>query len=323
MDPVLIVGTGHIGTFAARAVTERGLGVIACDLRPSVGFFLRFGPPGAEVPLVVDALDEDELSHTIRAMEARSVVVCAGANGGAARQPTSADLRINALLPAAVARAAIAGGAGRLILVSSRAAYGPKEHAPLTETDAVRPPTPYGRSKLAGEIALREASSGSDLDVCILRASGSFGPVRYLKGSHSARLFDDLLVAARLGRAIRLEASADTVDEYLYVKDLAAAIARAVSCGAGRLPRVVNIGPGAVTDAETLAATFEAVTGGWRPTLSSAGGSRRSAIQPLSITLAKASLGFSPRFDLEAGLRDYVREIGWSRTRARASRATR
>jgi dihydroflavonol-4-reductase len=88
----------------------------------------------------------------------------------------------------AAARAARAAGVRRVVLVSSLAVTGPAAAGrPLDESAAPRPVTPYGRSKLAGEQAVRDAG----VAWTIVRPPAVYGP--------GDRQFLRLFRAARLG----------------------------------------------------------------------------------------------------------------------------
>ena len=81
--------------------------------------------------------------------------------------------RVNHLATARLAAAAQAAGVKRVVFVSTiRAQTGPRSDHILTEADTPRPTDPYGRSKLAAEIAL--ARSGADFTV--LRPVLVYGP---------------------------------------------------------------------------------------------------------------------------------------------------
>jgi len=80
---------------------------------------------------------------------------------------------VNHLATAALAKAARAARVKRLVFVSTvRAQTGPRSDHILTEDDPPRPTDPYGRSKLAAEIAL--ARSG--VDFTVLRPVLVYGP---------------------------------------------------------------------------------------------------------------------------------------------------
>jgi UDP-glucose 4-epimerase len=86
-------------------------------------------------------------------------------------------LRDNRDKTAALARAAAAGGARRLVFASSVKAMGEETGgAPFRIGDEPRPRDAYGRSKLAAEGALVEAARGSGLEWSIVRAPLVLGP---------------------------------------------------------------------------------------------------------------------------------------------------
>ena len=72
-----------------------------------------------------------------------------------------------------MARAAAAAGVKRFIYFSSISAGGP---GVKKEEDEPRPLTVYGRSKLAGELALRRAAAETGLDFVIVRPAMIYGP---------------------------------------------------------------------------------------------------------------------------------------------------
>ncbi|MCX5785634.1 MAG: NAD-dependent epimerase/dehydratase family protein [Elusimicrobia bacterium] len=73
-----------------------------------------------------------------------------------------------------MARAAAAAGVKRFIYFSSVSAAGPGDN--IKEEAEPRPLTAYGRSKLAGELALRRAAAETGLDFIILRPAMVYGP---------------------------------------------------------------------------------------------------------------------------------------------------
>ncbi len=95
---------------------------------------------------------------------------------GATRAPTVGELRqANVELTARVVDAAKAGGAKRLMLISSQAAAGPAPSldAPVTEDAAGAPVEPYGRTKLDAETIV---SAQRDVPAVIVRPSAVYGP---------------------------------------------------------------------------------------------------------------------------------------------------
>lgn len=110
----------------------------------------------------------------------------------------------------------------RFVYLSSLAAAGPSIGGePIGPGDAPRPLTTYGRSKLAGEVACREAAG--EIEICILRAPAVYGP-----GDREMFRFFRM---ARLG-FVPIPAGPDRMLQFVHVADLAGAVVRAVTAPA-------------------------------------------------------------------------------------------
>jgi nucleoside-diphosphate-sugar epimerase len=154
--------TGFIGRHLVASLLSRGVAVRAV-VRPDSP---HSAPPGAAVvraPLQASALagafaGVEAVVHLAGVVSAVDAEMYAAVNAGGTRE---------------VAAAADAAGA-RLVHISSLAAAGPAHaSAPRGEDDAPTPLTPYGRSKLDSERALRALPS---LRWTILRPGVVYGP---------------------------------------------------------------------------------------------------------------------------------------------------
>lgn len=132
---------------------------------------------------------------------------------GRTRAPSlSLYLEANAAATDQVAQAARETGS-RLIFVSSQAAAGPgTRDDPRVEEDPPAPISDYGRSKLAGEIAIEQVDG---LDHSILRPCAIYGP--------GDRDFSLLFSLARRGVLLHL-GRPDSAFSLLYIDDLVQAI---------------------------------------------------------------------------------------------------
>ncbi len=93
--------------------------------------------------------------------------------GAVAAADEAAFLRVNRDGTVRLLEAALEARVGRFLQVSSLAVSGPAVlRSPLEDTDAAAPVTPYGRSKLAGEEAVRR----SGLPFTVLRPAAVYGP---------------------------------------------------------------------------------------------------------------------------------------------------
>lgn len=229
-----------------------------------------------------------------------------------------------------VVAAARAAGARRLLLVSSLAAVGPaRAGEEVTEATPPRPITPYGESKLAGEEALRAGAGPlswvivrpcvvygpGDRDVLALFRLARLGLVPYA-AARGARLglihVDDLadLLACAMERAAPSSVYMASDGLARSWPEVIAAVAGAV----GRRARAVRIAPWLLWPAAFALEASRPFTS--RPPLLSLD-KLREARQPswaASPARARADLGWSPRIQLEEGVRltaEWYRARGW------------
>lgn len=296
MSRVLVTGaSGFIGRAVVPALLTAGYNVRAAARRTPA-----FAPP-------VETAIHGDLSAGIDwgplIAEVDFIVHLAGiAHSGSGVAAARYDL-VNHLATAALAEAARAAGVTRVVLVSTiRAQTGPRSDCVLTEDDPPRPTDPYGRSKLAAEIAL--AHSGVDFTVLrpvLVYGPGAKGNLRALArlaalpvplpfGAFTNRrsvLSVHNLVAA-IAHVLRHPASGG---ETYAVADLQpvslADMLTALRAGLGMSPRLLNAPPGLVRlglamlgrsrswdqiDGQLVVDPSKLIEAGWRPDLDTAVG---------------------------------------------------
>ncbi len=86
---------------------------------------------------------------------------------------------VYALLEAARAEHERRGGAFRLLQVSTDEVYGPVPEGLSTESDAIRPSSPYSAAKAAGEHLVAAYHETHGLDTVITRGANTYGPNQY------------------------------------------------------------------------------------------------------------------------------------------------
>ncbi len=148
---ILVTGaSGFVGAALVDHFAARGHRVRAAARQPLTG-----SPhPGIEPALLPDLAGTEDLAPLVTGMDA--VVHAAGR----AHQPAGTDEThlhaVNAEGAGRLARAAAAAGIERFVLLSSiRAASGPASSQPIDESIAPAPTDGYGRSKRAGELAVK------------------------------------------------------------------------------------------------------------------------------------------------------------------------
>jgi nucleoside-diphosphate-sugar epimerase len=309
---VLLVGTGQIGVFAARALSHRGARICAADAAPDAAFYARYGPGArASVPVELDVTCAADVEAFVGSHpESQAVVFAAGYTGArATRDPVTAR-RVADGGVTNVLTAAQASGIKRAVVVSSLAVYGDRGdggrlrvEAPLTQ-----PNTAYGQIQLALEDRARSFSA--DLSVAILRIAGVFGPKRFGYGSNSSRFIERVLFSAATGSPVHIEGCWEDEDDLIYVKDVGSAIAAAALNPDGG-SFTVNVGLGRVSTvreiADAVLAVFPTADIQVVPPLHTSVPLRRL---PLDCASASARLGLRPAFPLNAAIRDYALETG-------------
>src|ERR1019366_7511701 len=128
--------------------------------------------------------------------------------------------RTNVAATASLLEAARAAGATALVFASTNAVTGPMEAPAISEAATLRPLTPYGATKAAGEMLMSACTASYGLRCAAMRLTNVYGPGMQAKDS----------IVARLMRAIRLEQGFEIygdgrqVRDYVHAADVTAAV---------------------------------------------------------------------------------------------------
>ncbi len=212
----------------------------------------------------------------------------------------SYDASVNVLGTLAVLTAAQHVGVRRVVYISTGgAAYGDTDILPTPEDHPARPTSPYGVSKVAAESYVDCWAGLTGTSALSLRLANVYGPRQNPLGEAGViAIFAHRLVR---GEPCVINGDGEQTRDYVYVEDVADAIARALAmseaCG------VINIGTGVPTSVNELYRRAAAVAGTIAPphfAPARPGEQRRSVLDP---TRAKTILGWMPLTPLADGLK--------------------
>jgi len=186
-----------------------------------------------------------------------------------------------------------------VLLSSGGAVYGPPATAPFGESDEPSPANDYGRIKLAEERLLAAA----DIPHTVLRVANPYGPAQVASAALALGgqgVIGQWLAAVRAGRPITLFGDGSTVRDFVYVDDVAEAVANAAE---KRPHDTVNVGSGEPT---SLADLLNAVTDAVAPHPVEVHREPPRAVDPpaawLDVRHAQVALGWRPTVSLAEGL---------------------
>lgn len=292
---VLVLGAGG---FLGRQVARH--------LAAQPGFAVTAAPHSAQLDLA--RADDRTWQALLAQTRPDAVVNCAGRTSGDA-----ADLwQANVTLVQALIRAArVQAAPPHLIHLGSAAEYGPQAGAVSEDTPA-RPDSPYGRSKLAGTLALLEAAPG--LPVTVLRPGNPVGEgqgAQTLTG-RAARLFRE---AVERGRPEVTFGDLSPARDFIDARD----VARAVDTVLHAPPRdpLLNVGRGEAVSARTLVAELARISRYSGHIREQAAGSSRSAgvaWQQLDIARLRRA-AWTPHYSLQDALHALWRDVSTQPTR--------
>jgi len=321
--PALVTGAnGFLGSHLADLLLTRGYAV-RCLVRRTGNLRWLTGKP---VDLVYGDFDREAALG-----EALAGVGTVFHLAGATRAPNEDEyMRVNRDGTRRLAEAAGAAGATRFVLVSSLAASGPSHPGrPNREEDPPAPTSAYGRSKLAGEMAVEEAAQ---IPWTVVRPSAVYG-ARDVDFPKLFRLVKRGLAPEFTGARQEISAvdARDVVDGILAAAECEAAAGRVyflthpeilswrrvgeiAARALGRPYRRIPIPLGLLPSLAGLAGLAGRLTGRPNELPADRVADLRAPSWSCSPERAAGDFGFRPRFDAEHGIPDAVRwcvGAGW------------
>jgi len=217
------------------------------------------------------------------------------------------DASVNVLGTIALLESCKRAGVQRAVYISTGgAAYGDTDVVPTPEDHPLRPASPYGVSKVTAERYLEVWVGLTGARGLTLRLANVYGPRQDPAGEAGViAIFTSRLLA---GASCVVNGDGEQTRDYVYVGDVADAVARAVA--SPEAAGIANIGTGAETSVNELYRRLARLTDARREAQhapAKPGEQRRSV---LDATRAKSLLGWSATTTLDEGL---TQTVAWFR----------
>jgi UDP-glucose 4-epimerase len=285
-------GGGFIGNHLVSALTEHNEVRVLDDF--STG--RRSVVPDNVDVVVGDIRDAETTEAAVEGVDtvfhqAANVSVTDSADHPTATNAVNLDGTLNLLEAARSANA-------RLVFASSCAVYGDPESVPVPESAPLRPASPYGVQKAAGDRYTRLYAELYGLETVALRYFNVYGPGRYSGGySGVIRVF---LSQAREGEDVTIEGDGTQTRDFVHISDVVRAnLAAATTDHTGE---AFNVATGTETSVTELAETITDVVDSSSDIVHVAARDGDIAQSCGDTDHAQTGLGFETAVDLREGL---------------------
>lgn len=308
-------GMGVNGAVTARLLVAEGERPVLLDNRLDLSLISDIEN---EVELVqCDVLDGEALDRVVCDFHITHIAHLAALMPGPAESNPSLGVRVGVDGTLNVLEAARNRKLERVVFTSSKAVYGEisgkhahPDYVPVDESHDQDPADLYGAIKVCCETLGTYYHKRYGVDFIALRFGSIYGPGKEVR--HGAlSLYGQMIEDVMAGKGFSIPSGGDQVNEALYVGDVAGSILRALRAQ-NPAERIFNIGTGQGVTLHDFARVLRSLYPGAKieigPGLDFRKGEKKSYCI-FDIAKARRILNFEPRFDLEAGIRDYIRTI--------------
>jgi UDP-glucose 4-epimerase len=205
-------GSGFIGRHVVSELSADGAQVRVVDLQPHID-------PSVEV-VIGDIADPAVLEQAFAGGFDSIVHLAAVTSVLRSLEQPELTYRTNVAGTAALLEAGRAAGVTSLAFASTNAVTGPMDAPKISEAATLKPMTPYGSTKAAGEMLMSAYTASYGLRCACIRLTNVYGPGMQAKDSIIARL----MRAIRLDTTFEIYGDGNQVRDYLHVTDVVAAM---------------------------------------------------------------------------------------------------
>jgi UDP-glucose 4-epimerase len=281
-------GCGFVGRAVVAAFRDLGAEVVVVDQRP--------WPHDDGVRSIVGDLTTEATRDEAMSADLTGVVHLAAITSvlKSAEQPQQTFV-MNLEVTQGLLELARQRGIQRFVLGSTNAVTGNVGAQTITEDIALRPLTPYGATKAAGEMLLSGYAGAYGLNTCTLRFTNIYGPGMDEKDSFVPRL----MRAALAGSGVQVYGDGEQVRDLVHVSDVVAGITAAWQAS---FTGTAIIGSGRSVSVLELIESARTATGCPIPVEHVPAKTGEMPAVIVDISRAGAEFGYQPKMSLTDGL---------------------
>jgi len=202
----------------------------------------------------------------------------------------------------AVMEAVRDAGVKRVVLGSSGAVYGEQHRQPVSERTIPNPDSPYAVSKIASEYYVFTIGALCGIETVALRIFNAYGPGQFVPASH-APVIPQFLKQALGGGSLIVFGNGNQTRDFVYIDDVVEALQAAAATASDVDRYIINVGSGQEVSINQLVEKVARATGREVNPLCSQAGDGGVSRLVADIGLARQKLAYSPKVDLDEGLR--------------------
>lgn len=299
-------GFGHLGGWICHELLTKGHDLIVIDrARRNLSYLAEFDDRIEYVD--GDVLDQPTLWRAMEANRDRieGIVHIAGFMGGPyyITKPHH-HVEISIMGTMGVLEAARNFGVKKMVYISSGSVYGPRTDTPR-ETDPLTPGDLYGAAKASAELLGIQYGAELGIDFRAVRIYFAYGPGRLPEELYP--VYQSVFGSLTGQTKVDLPAGADQALDWTYVGDIAQAVRLVLEAESTKYRRY-NVTSGTVHPLPELIKKVGEMAG-VSVEVNLGPGLLMPRGPSLDNTRLREELGFSPNFDIEQGVTEYIKWI--------------